>query len=99
MNKLIVLTALLFSSQALATLPPYWQRAQEFRSIFDSAEVATKLRGALISNIERQNDNFLIQAGNCTLTVLVRYEISNTPIIGPTRFTLLVNEPVCEASP
>ena len=91
-------TILVMAGEALAALPPYYQRAREFEAIVNSADVANKLGKAPIDQIERPSEDlYRVRAGTCTLEVRIVDDTGSKEPgwAGPRRFKLDVGKPSC----
>lgn len=85
------------ASTAHAALPPYYQRALEFETILKNAEVARALAGkGPIDSLSRiGEDAYEIEAGSCTLGVMVVTDTDAPTVPGPRRIKLEVGAPKC----
>ena len=89
--------ALMAATTAQAALPPYHQRVLEFETILKNPEVARALAGkGSIDGVARTaEDEYVVEAGKCTLKVTVVTADASEAVPGPRRIKLEVGTPTC----
>lgn len=89
--------ASILTTAAVAALPPYYQRALEFETILKNAEVARALEGrGPIDGVARTGeDEYVVEAGKCTLKVKIVPAGGPESMPGPRRIKLEVGAPTC----
>lgn len=92
-----VIAVVLGATAAFAALPPYHQRVFEFETILKNAEVARALAGkGPIDGVARTGeDEYVVEAGKCTLRVKVVPAEGPETAPGPRRIKLEVGAPIC----
>jgi hypothetical protein len=88
MKRLFLFFSILFiSNNLMAALPPYYQSAKEIIAVLNNSEVAEKIgSGRLIHSVTKTEGGYIINAGNCTLTVNITYSPRTNGMVGPAIF-------------
>lgn len=83
----------------MALLPPYYESAKEITALLNNPKVVEKITsGRLINSISRTDAGYIINAGNCTLLVQIKYLPLPEGMVGAAVFELEPGELVCQGS-
>jgi hypothetical protein len=96
MKRLLWAMTLLYSTHAVALLPPYYQTAKEITTILNDPHVAEKITsGRMIRSIIKTETGYTIQAGSCNLEIQIKYSPLPNGMVGPAVFEIEVSKFVC----
>ena len=100
MIRIIFILGIVLSGtiNAMAALPPFWQRKAEIQAILDSQEIADKLQPRPIDAIEYiEDDHYRVRTDACVLNVLIVDDKSNADAPpGPRKFKLKLGRSTCK---
>jgi len=80
----------LFSLQAMAALPPYWDRAREMKKILETESIKVAMNGRLVESVHYLSvDKYEVKSGECVVQVKLN-ALPQEPdfYMGPRDFTV-----------